>query len=85
MPRNHTVAPGHEFNYPADAASEAAIKKAGGRSKMASEDLAKLKFKTARGGDDCSDMPKEALKLYIERGQVLVNAAPLKDEEKDGD
>jgi len=91
MPRNYIVAPGHEFNYPADSTSEAAIKRAGGRSKMTAEALKQLKFKTAREGEDCSDMPKDALKLYLERGWVLVGepvkASDIesKPDQKDGE
>jgi hypothetical protein len=71
MAGRYIVAPGHEFNYPSEA-DDKVIKAAGGRSKMKSEDLRRIHFKTVTSGQDCSDMPHEARELYVSRGWILV-------------
>lgn len=71
MPQNYIVGPGHEFNYPADQASLRLLSQLGGRSKVKPEQLAQLKFKTVKEGQDCSDMPVESLEIYVQRGWVV--------------
>jgi hypothetical protein len=68
----YIVAPGCEFNYPADEQSLNLIQAAGGRSKLTDADREQINYKVAREGDDCSDLPPAALELYLERGQVLL-------------
>lgn len=79
----YTVAPGHEFNYPADLVSLKIVKNAGGRSKLTADQKPLVKYKVAKAGDDCGDMPKDTLELYLSRGWVLKNTKPVT--EKDGD
>jgi hypothetical protein len=74
MPANrYTVAPGMEFNYPADEVSRRVIKNAGGRSKLSDEEKTLVTYKTAIEGEDCSDMPSDVLALYVERGWILTD------------
>lgn len=77
MATRYTVAPGHEFNYPTEA-DDKIIKTYGGRSKTPKEVLARIKFRVTTEGHDCSDMPKEARDLYVERGWILVTEQPVK-------
>jgi hypothetical protein len=70
MAKRYVVAPGHEFNYPNEL-DDRIIKASGGRSKLSESEKARIKFKTATEGMDCSDMPKEAFNLYLERGWIL--------------
>lgn len=74
MASRYTVAPGHEFNYP-NAVDHKMILAAGGRSKMSQEALSRIRFKTVKEGDDCSDMPKEVFDLYLSRGWILDSQA----------
>jgi hypothetical protein len=71
MSNRYTVAPGQMFNYPADLISQQIVKSSGGRSKLSDEDKLRVKFKTVTEGQDCSDMPKDILDLYTERGWVI--------------
>lgn len=57
------------FRYPVGD-GDARIKRAGGLSKMAADQLASIRFKDVGIGDDCSDMPAAALALYLERGNI---------------
>jgi hypothetical protein len=95
MSTNYTVAPGHLFNYPADSSSEQIIKNAGGRSKLSEQERKLVKFKTAREGQNCNDMPQSILELYLSRGWVVeskpivpvtpvirtVKSVPIKEED----
>lgn len=78
MSNRFTVAPGREFTYPADPISLRAVKDAGGVSKLSDEDRAKIKFKTVRAGQDCSDMPEPAKSIYLQREWIIPGAAPSK-------
>jgi hypothetical protein len=80
MSANFIVGPGHEFNYPADAASEQIIKNAGGRSKLKEEERVLVKFKTVVEGQNCSDMPVAVRDLYVSRGWIIVQETPDKSE-----
>jgi len=71
MGKTYIVAPGHEFNYPADSFTLKTLKNAGGRSNVPEKELKALKFKSVKAGDDCSDMPTESLELYFSRGWIL--------------
>lgn len=72
------VGPGQEFNYPANDKTVKIIAMVGGRSKLNEEQLASCSFKTVREGEDCSDMPPNALDLYLSRGMVIeVGAEPV--------
>jgi hypothetical protein len=71
MSNRYIVGPGYEFAYPADAASEKLVKFVGGRSKLTAEQAKDVKYKVVTEGQDCSDMPSESLKLYLERGWVI--------------
>lgn len=75
MSKTYIVGPGREFNYPANDFSAKIIHRAGGRSKLTETDKLQVKIKTVLEGDDCSDMPKDALKLYISRGWVVEKSA----------
>jgi len=71
MGKRYIVAPGHEFNYPADSTSLRLVMAVGGRTKLKPEQLDQVKFKTVRAGEDCSDMPPGSLEIYLERGWVI--------------
>lgn len=76
MAKTFTVAPGQEFNYPADLVSVQTIRSAGGRSKLQPNQLMLVKFKTVKEGQDCSDMPTESLIIYVARGWVIEREDP---------
>lgn len=82
MATRYTVAPGREFYYPLDPESEKIIKKAGGFSKLSKDDKTKVKYKTVTEGQDCSDMPKSALSLYLERSWVIATSAKESTKDK---
>ena len=44
---------------------------------MSNVDKAKVKYKTVKEGEDCSDMPPVTLALYIERGWVIESAEKI--------
>jgi hypothetical protein len=68
----YVVAPGMELNYPANEISQKILKNAGGRSKLSEQDLATIKFRRVKEGEDPSDMPdKEVFNLYLERGYII--------------
>lgn len=71
----YTVASGQEFNYPADLQSQQIIKSRGGRSKLTESDKDLVTYKIVTEGQDCSDMPEDALKLYLSRGWVIEETA----------
>lgn len=77
MPNHYTVGKGYEFNYPADAVSEKLIKEFGGRSRMTPAQHAQVKYKTVREGQNCDDMPKGILSLYVSRGWVIEKVEPV--------
>jgi|WetSurMetagenome_2_1015567.scaffolds.fasta_scaffold853041_2 hypothetical protein len=83
MPNRYTVAEGHEFNYPADLSSFQIIKSAGGRSKLTEQEVARVKYKTVKAGQDCSDMPKSSLEIYLQRGWVIESKDEIKIEDKE--
>lgn len=78
MPAIFIVAPGHEFNYPADEVSLKILKNAGGRSKLKEEEKPLVKYKTVKEGQDCSDLPVETRDLYESRGWVIRKEDPKK-------
>ena len=80
MSTTYVVAPGYEFNYPADPISLGIVKKAGGRSKLTPEDSAKVKTKIVKEGQDCSDMEKSVLDLYTSRGWVIKEDSKISEE-----
>ncbi len=77
MAKRSMVRPGAEkfvavtrgFAYPCGA-DLAAVREAGGFSSLPEDMRAKIRFKTVRPGEDCSDMPAESLAHYLERGDV---------------
>ena len=71
MSSRYKVAEGQEFTYPADPISLRAVVDAQGVSNLTEEDREKIKFKTVIAGEDCSDMPKSSLDIYLERGWVI--------------
>lgn len=75
MEARYTVGEGREFNYPANEVSEQILKNAGGRSKLSDAEKELVSYKTVVEGQDCSDMPKEVLELYVERGWVIDSQA----------
>lgn len=71
MSKRYNVAEGQEFSYPANTISLQLVKSAGGVSKLTEEERKKVSFKTVTAGQDCSDMPKESLDIYVSRGWVI--------------
>lgn len=71
MSSRYIVGPGQEFAYPADTASLKLVKFVGGFSKLSDEQKKSVKYKTVGEGQDCSDMPADSLKIYLERGWVI--------------
>ena len=71
MSSHYTVAPGYEFSYPADPVSERIIKDVGGRSHLSGEQKKLVKYKVAKEGEDCGDLPSHILTLYLSRGWVI--------------
>ncbi len=73
MPKRYIIAKDRleTFTYPADPVSLRKIQDAGGLSKMTDDDRRKLAFKTVKAGQDCSDMPKTAMDVYLARGWVV--------------
>ena len=63
--------PRSKFTYPANPISQRLVKDAGGLSQMSDKDRKKIKFKTVRPGDACSDMPQTTLDVYVPRGWVV--------------
>ncbi len=59
------------FSYP-DPSSIAAVRDAGGLSKMSPEEGSKVKMKYVAPGDYCDDMPKESQGHYIATGGIVV-------------
>lgn len=62
------------FCYPIGASVDA-VKQAGGISKLSPAEREALVRKTVVVGEDCSDMPAEALAYYLGRGDVARVAA----------
>lgn len=79
MSKHYTVAEGCEFTYPADVASLRLVQKAGGVSKLSNEELSRIKFKTVKSGDDCSDMPLSSLQVYLSRGDIIETVSPERE------
>jgi len=77
MGKTYTVAPGCEFDYPADPESLRIITTAGGRSKLTDDQKEIVKYKTVKEGEDCSDMPSSSLELYLSRGWIIDPDAPV--------
>ncbi|MCG3776797.1 MAG: hypothetical protein JW395_3668 [Nitrospira sp.] len=73
MSKRCVVAEGQEFIYPADPISLRLVREAGGVSKLTPEERAKIKFKTVKSGEECSDLPEPAFSIYVERGWILVS------------
>lgn len=71
MPKCYTVAEDREFTYPADPISLRMVQDAGGVSQLTETQRQKIKFKTVRSGQDCSDMPLSSRAEYVRRGWVL--------------
>lgn len=69
------------FEYPADAMSLQIIQAAGGRSKLSPEDQKRIKIKKVGPGEDCSDMPKSSLEIYLSRGWVVDSEANVETPE----
>jgi len=70
MPKTYRLIYSGAVTYPADPISLRAIKDAQGLSNLTEEQKSKLKFKTVQPGEDCSDMPKESLVLFLEAGRI---------------
>lgn len=71
MRKNYIVAPGQEFEYPANEESLRIVREAGGLRNLSEEAKFRVIYKKVKEGEDCSDMPSDALELYVQRGQVL--------------
>jgi len=71
----YTVAEGQEFVYPDGPINLRLVQDAKGVSNLSDEARAKIKFKTVVAGQNCSDMPKSSLEVYVERGWVLDSGA----------
>lgn len=67
-------------SYPADIESAALVAASGGRSKLSPADAARVRYKTVGPGDDCSDMARETLALFVARGWVVRVVEPDADE-----
>lgn len=63
------VAVSRGFAYPVGA-DLALVRQAGGFSRLPEDQRARVRFKTVRPGEDCSDMPSESLARYLTRGDV---------------
>lgn len=87
MQKRYTVAKGAEFTYPADPVSLRIVQEARGVSEMSEKKRAQVKFKTVRGGEDCSDMPESSAAIFLERGLVVPfdPTAPVEQPVKDGE
>lgn len=80
MPKRFVVAVHpevEEFVYPADPISLRKVKDAGGVSQLTPEERELIKFKSVKPGDDCSDLPEPALSIYLSRGWVVEEDAPV--------
>ncbi len=67
------------LSYAADAASQALIDAAGGRSKLSPEDRAKVRIKRVEPGEPCDDVPANAVDRLIASGDIeRVPAKPAK-------
>jgi hypothetical protein len=82
MPSRFIVAPGQGFNYPADLISLQIIKSAGGWSKLSAEDRLRVTYKRVEAGEDCGDLPKDTLKLWLSEGLVIDTEAVIPTEEE---
>lgn len=73
MPKTYRVAKDYPgtISYPGDPVSVRKIQDAGGLSQMTEDDRRKLTFKHVRAGQDCSDMPRLPLEIYVTRGWVV--------------
>lgn len=71
------------FCYPVGASVEI-VKRAGGISKLPVAEREALVRKTVVVGEDCSDMPAEALAYYVGRGDVVrvESPAPVVEDEE---
>lgn len=58
------------FAYPADAASLAKIRAAGGLSKLSADEQKAIRWKEVSPGEYCDDMPAESVALRLERGEI---------------
>lgn len=65
------------FSYP-DPSSIAAVRKAGGLSKMSPEERKKVKMRRVEPGGFCDDMPKESQNHYLKTGAITVEQAAVK-------
>lgn len=83
MRKSYRVAPGHEFNYPADKRSQQIIEHVGGRRNLTEDQKKLVTYKTVTEGQDCSDMPESTRDLYVDRGWILVEetVGPAKQKE----
>ena len=71
MSSHFIVAEGCEFDYPANLKSEQLIKNFGGRSHMTPAQHQQVQYKTVKEGQNCDDLPKGVLALYLSRGWVI--------------
>lgn len=58
------------FVYPADAASLAKIRAAGGLSKLSADEQKAVRWKQVGPGEYCDDMPAESVALRLARGEI---------------
>lgn len=69
-----TVGP-RALTYPADEASWAIVREAGGLSKLTPAQRASVKLKRVEPGQSCDDLPADAAAARIARGEVIVAKA----------
>jgi hypothetical protein len=83
MENRYIVAPGHQFEYPADTMSLQIIVTAGGRSRLTPEQQKQIKIKQVSEGEDCSDMPASSRELFVSRGWVIQTPVEINDDLKE--